>query len=71
MIQKAWWKSRTLWVNALVLLLAAAEQQLGVLREVLPVNFYALVAIALPAANMILRVVTSVPLGKRDGEVIR
>lgn len=65
---KAWWKSRTLWLNALVLLLATAESQLGVLREALPVNLYALIAIGLPVLNMLLRVVTTAPLAKKDGE---
>ncbi len=65
---KAWWKSKTLWLNALVLLLATLELQLGMLREVLPVNLYALIAIALPVLNMLLRAVTKAPLGKRDAE---
>jgi len=71
MIRKAWWKSRTLWINALVLLLVTVEQQLGVLRELLPVNLYALAAVALPVVNMLLRVITTMPLGKRDSEFIR
>ena len=71
MIAKAWWKSRTLWLNALVLLLATAEAQLGLLREVLPINLYALIAIGLPVLNMVLRVATSVPLAKKDAELWR
>lgn len=56
---KAWWKSRTLWVNAVVLLLAAAETQLNVLQPLLPVNVYALVAFGLPVMNAVLRLVTA------------
>lgn len=68
MTQKAWWKSRTLWLNAVVLLLATAESQLGLLREVLPINLYALIALVLPVLNMLLRVVTTAPLGAKDQE---
>ena len=71
MSQKAWWKSKTLWLNALVLLLATAESQLGVLREALPINVYALIAIALPVLNMLLRTVTTMPLARKDSEFIR
>lgn len=68
MSAKAWWKSRTLWLNFIALLLAAAESQVGLLREVLPINLYALMAIALPAVNMLLRVATTTPLGRKDQE---
>lgn len=68
MSTKAWWKSRTLWLNFIALLLATAESQIGLLRDVLPINVYALMAIALPALNMLLRVATTAPLGKKDRE---
>lgn len=56
---KPWWQSKTLWLNALVLLLAGAEAQLGLLQPLLPVNVYALVAFGLPLANGLLRLVTA------------
>jgi hypothetical protein len=59
---KPWWKSRTLWVNAVVLLAAAAESQLQVLQPLLPVNVYALVAFVLPLLNVLLRTVTQARL---------
>ena len=59
---KPWWHSRTLWLNALVLLAAAAETQLQVLQPLLPVNVYSLVAFGLPLLNVLLRVVTQQPL---------
>lgn len=55
---KPWWKSRTIWLNLLVLLLAAAETKLQVLQPLLPVNVYALVAFCLPLVNLAMRVVT-------------
>ncbi|MDP2008221.1 MAG: hypothetical protein Q8K45_21325 [Rubrivivax sp.] len=59
---KPWWKSKTVWANALVLLLAAAETQLNVLQPLLPVNVYALVAFVLPVLNLWLRGVTALAL---------
>lgn len=65
---KAWWKSRTLLVNAAVLMLAAAETQLQVLQPLLPVNVYSLIAFGLPVANALLRVITVQPLARRQGQ---
>lgn len=62
---KPWWKSRTLWFNALVLLLATAETQLNLLQPLLPVNVYALVAFGLPVMNAVLRMVTAQALALR------
>lgn len=66
---KPWWASRTLWVNGLVLMLAAAETQLNFLRDVLPGGLFAWVAFGLPVVNAILRFVTTAALsgGKKDG----
>lgn len=61
---KPWWQSRTLWVNVVVLMLAAAEAQLGLLQGVLPGGLYAWVAFALPVANAGLRLVTTTAVGK-------
>jgi hypothetical protein len=61
---KPWWKSRTLWMNALVLMLAAAESQLNVLQGRLPGGLYTWLAFALPVANAGLRFVTNTAVGK-------
>lgn len=55
---KSWWKSRTIRVNALASALVALEAGTGLLQPILPVNFYTLVAVALPVVNAVLRVVT-------------
>ena len=47
----AWWKTGVFWFNAIVLLIAAIEDQLGVLKDLLPGSIYAWVAFALPLAN--------------------
>lgn len=56
---KPWWQSKTLWFNAIVLALAAAEEHVGLLQPVLPVNFYHLVAFGLPVVNAALRFLTT------------
>lgn len=63
---KAWWKSRTLRLNALAAALVVLEANTGVLQPVLPVNFYAVLAVALPVLNAVLRVATRQPLGCMD-----
>lgn len=62
---KPWWHSRTLWVNAIVLALAAAETQLQILQPLLPVDVYRLVAFGLPVANAVLRLITTQGLTPR------
>ena len=61
---KPWYRSRTLWFNAIALALAAAELQLNVLRGVLPGGVYAWLAFVLPVGNAALRFVTSTAVGK-------
>lgn len=56
---KPWWRSRTLWVNALVAGLVALEVRFELLQPLLPVNVYALVATVLPVINVVLRTVTN------------
>lgn len=56
---KAWYQSKTLWVNIIVAALAALEAGTGVLQPFLPANFYAIVAVGLPVVNAILRIVTT------------
>jgi hypothetical protein len=63
MFSKAWWKSRTLQVNALALLLLGgldlAQQNIAQLHGLLTPNVYAGIAFALPIVNMFLRAITT------------
>ena len=59
MEQKAWWKSKTLWVNAVAAMLVALEAGTGVLQTLLPVNLYTVLAVGLPIINALLRVITT------------
>lgn len=56
---KAWYQSKTLWVNAIVAALAALEAGTGILQPFLPANFYAIVAVGLPVVNAVLRIITT------------
>jgi len=56
---KAWWKSRTLWVNAGAAMLVALEAGTGTLQPLLPVNLYTVLAVGLPIINALLRVITT------------
>ena len=59
MEQKAWWKSKTLWVNAVAAMLVALEAGTGVLQPLLPVNLYTVLAVGLPIINALLLVITT------------
>lgn len=61
-VAKPWWKSRTLWLNLMVLLLAAAEAKLQMLQPVLKVDVYTWLSFGLPLLNLVLRTVTAQPL---------
>lgn len=56
---KRWYRSRTLWFNLIVLMLAAAETQLQVLQGVLPGGLYAWLAFVMPIGNAALRFITT------------
>ena len=56
---KAWWKSKTLWVNIIVAVLASLEATTGLLRPYLPEHWYVAVAVGLPVINVVLRIVTT------------
>jgi hypothetical protein len=62
---KAWYLSKTLWVNALVAALVALEAGTGLLQPFLPPHFYAIVAVSLPVINAVLRIVTTQGLALR------
>lgn len=66
---KPWYTSKTIWLNVAVAALAGVEAATGALKPVFGDNgLYLLIAGALPAANMILRAMTTVPLGKQPGK---
>jgi len=56
---KAWYLSKTLWVNAIIAALVALEAGTGLLQPFLPPNFYAIIAVGLPIVNAVLRIVTT------------
>lgn len=58
-LTKPWWRSRTLWFNAVVAALAAAEAGFGVLQPVLPANAYAAISLLLVVGNAVLRFLTT------------
>jgi hypothetical protein len=62
---KPWWASRTLWFNALVAALAAAEAASGALQALLPADVWQLLTFALVVGNAALRVVTTQGLAAR------
>lgn len=57
--KKPWWKSKTLWLNAIAAGLVALEANTGLLRPLLPVSLYMVLAAGLPVANALLRVITT------------
>lgn len=59
MTTKPWYQSKTLWFNAIVLMLAAAEAQLGVIKDALPGGLFAWLAFVLPVVNALLRFITT------------
>ena len=56
---KAWWKSKTIRVNAIAAALVALEVNTGMLQPYLPANFYTIIAVALPVVNAYLRIITT------------
>ena len=63
-LAKSWWRSKTLWFNALCAALGAAELGMGLLQPALPVNAYAVLSFVLAAGNAALRAVTCMPIAR-------
>lgn len=60
---KPWWRSRTLWFNAIAFALIAAEANVRTLQSVISDGeLFAIVAFALPVINAALRVITTAPV---------
>ena len=49
------WKNKVFWFNVLVLVLAYAEANAGMLKDYLPGSIYAYVAFGLPVANKVIK----------------
>ena len=56
---KSWWKSKTLWVNTVVAVLATLEAVTGMLQPYMPEHWYVAVAVGLPVINVVLRIITT------------
>jgi hypothetical protein len=56
---KPWYKSKTLWVNIIVAVLATLEASTGLLQPYLPDHWYVAVAVGLPIINVVLRIITT------------
>lgn len=65
MSKKAWWKSKTIWVNAIAASIAAAPTILPAVER-LDNRWYIALAMLIPAVNVLLRAVTDMPIGIKD-----
>ena len=67
---KAFWKSLTIWFNtvfgSLTALLPIAMEQLPILKEYLPANWYMWALLVLTVGNVIIRARTSTAIGMKD-----
>ena len=68
MKKKVWYRSKVLWFNAVVALLAAAEMSLRVVQDYLPGDVFAWLTFALTLGNAALRVLTRQGLKLSDEE---
>lgn len=59
---KPWWKSRTLWVNLLSAVGIVLETQFEVIKPLVSPEVYQWLALLIPLANGILRVITDSPI---------
>lgn len=62
--KKPWWKSKTLWFNAIVGGLAALEASANMIQPYLPGNVYGYGLLLLTIGNAVLRIVTTQGLTK-------
>jgi len=61
---KPWWKSKTLWFNALVAGMAAIETAAHLVQPFVPGNIYGWLLLVVTVGNAMLRVLTTQGLGK-------
>lgn len=62
---KLWWKSKTLWFNAITACLVSLEASTGYMKPYLPEHWYVVVIIVLPMVNILLRLISNATLIKR------
>ena len=65
--RKRWWRSRTLWFNAVVAGLTAAEMSLQLMQPLLGDHTYQLIAFVLAVGNAVLRLISTQALAVRSG----
>lgn len=56
---KPWYRSKTMWFNALVAAATAAETQVQLLQPLLPINVYQLIVFVLVTGNAALRTISA------------
>ena len=67
---KPWWRSKTIWFNALTALLMAidvAAANLGLLQPLVPPKYWPLVVAAVTLGNLWLRAITNYRVSLRSG----
>ncbi len=64
MQRKKWWKSRTLWFNALVATLGAVEASVHLVQPYVAGNIYGYGLLLLSVGNTFLRFLTTQGVGK-------
>lgn len=62
---KKWWQSKTVWFNAIMATATAAEASFSLLKEIIPVNSYAVLSFMLTVGNVFLRFVSAETLVDR------
>jgi hypothetical protein len=60
MDKKAWWRSKTLWVNAVAAIALLAQRQWGFVIDIETQG------VILTCINLVLRLITKEPVGLRD-----
>jgi len=65
-MNKAWWKSKTLWFNAIVGVLAAVEANAHLVQAYVPGSIYGWGMLLLTSGNSVLRLVTAQGVGLTD-----
>lgn len=67
-MKKRWWKSKVLWVNALLAVGTVVEANFGLLQAKLGPQSYLAVAGLIAGVNFVLRTITTQPLGKGEAK---
>ena len=62
MEQKAWYKSKVVWANAIALIITI----IGVVTALIPPKYLGYIGVAMAILNLILRYLTDQPIGAKD-----